>query len=331
MMPMNTPVRILFFGSTTDSVIVLDAISRLPPDQFVIAGVVTQPARPVGRTQTITPTPVETWAKDHAISVLSFESDSTKPWLYRDESQVIDALQPIGADILISASYGQKIPTETITHARFGGINVHPSLLPRWRGADPVPWAIMTGDHQTGVTVTTLSQSFDDGEILAQETCPITPHDTSDPLRTRLFERGATLLIDVLKTKLLSLRAGGEANPKGLPRHSVPRKDNLPYARKFTRQDGYEEWHSFWDAVTTGVDAERVDRKFRALSPWPGLWTILPKDSTAAEKRVKILSMHLQPKKQDDPARLVVESVQLEGKKPVDWKQFCDAYNQKTS
>jgi len=299
------PVKVLFFGSTTDSVIVLEKLS-----QYEIAAVVTQPSRPVGREKIITATPVEQWAKKRNIPVLTFPTHPEKPWLFADEQRVIDALQPIQADLLISASYGVKIPWKTIEHARYGWINIHPSILPRWRGADPVPWAILSGDRQTGVSVVTLSQDFDKGVILAQKKVPVLPTDTSDPLRTKLFAIGADILIEILKKK---------SYIHAHVRASVGEKQ--PYARKFKREDGFEDWDTIEKAMTEGADADRLERKFRALHPWPGLWTRLRQGfGGQAEKRLKILKLHL------DKGMLVLDKVQLEGKQPVPWQQFAKAY-----
>lgn len=312
---MSSHKTILFFGTTDDSVIVLEKLASTK--NVTIAAVVTQPPRPIGRDQIITPTPVETWAKAHTIAVLSFDSDPEKPWLYKNEQQVIDALQPTTPDVLISASYGQKIPWDTICAAPFGGINVHPSILPHWRGADPVPWAIMQGDHQIGVTVVTLSQTFDEGKILAQEKIPLTPEDTSDPLRTKLFTIGADLLADALP--LVFTR---KIKPKDM--HMPDPKP--PYARKFTRDDGFEPWDRLNQSITEGTDADRIDRKFRALDPWPGVWTKIyisennETNKTTIEKRLKILKLHLSNRK------IIIDEVQLEGKKPTTWEQFNSAY-----
>ena len=120
-------MKVILFGSTSDSVLILEKL------RVHVCAVVTQPARPVGRNQVLTPTPVETWGKAHGIPVLSFPSDPSKPWLYANENQVIDTLEPLKADVLVSACYGQKIPWEAIKKVRFGGLNVHPSILPRWR------------------------------------------------------------------------------------------------------------------------------------------------------------------------------------------------------
>ncbi len=263
-------MNVIFFGSTSDSVLVLEKLSG-------VVAVVTQPPKPIGRKQIITPTPVQIWAKSHNISTTTATARS-----------------PFKPDLLISASYGEKIPFEYITHARFGGLNVHPSLLPRWRGGDPVPWAIMTGDHQIGVTVVTLSEQFDQGKIIAQKKIPIAPHDTSGPLRTHLFQLGAELLVESLPDYLSGENKGVEQKIK-----------NEPYARRFTRDDGFEPW----DTLINTKEAVRIQTKFRALHPWPGLWT------TFHEKRLKVLGFDRTP-----------TQVQLEGKTPVSWEEFTKAY-----
>ncbi len=296
-------MKILFFGSTSDSVIIVKALAHLPDHEIVAA--VTQPPRPIGRNQTITPTPVALWAQEYSIPVLSFPSNKEKPWLYEDESTVVDTLAPFQADLLVSASYGQLIPTKTITDAPYHGLNVHPSILPRWRGADPVPWAIMTGDHQTGVTVVTLSADFDQGKIIAQKKVAITPEDTSDPLRTKLFELGAALLCDVIPEYV-----SGEI--KGI----LQDKSQTPYARRLTRDDGFVPRETLQTAQTDANVAAGLDRKFRALLPWPGLWTMLP----IPAKRLKILACKLTTN------GLTLETVQLEGKNPVSYDEFARAY-----
>lgn len=293
----------LFFGSTDDSVIVLEKIAGIK--NMAIAAVVTQPPKPIGRDQILTPTPVEAWAKEHHIAFLSFATSTEKSWQYHNPQQVVDTLQPIQADLIISASYGQMIPAETITSAKYGGLNVHPSILPRWRGGDPVPWAIMTGDHQIGVTVVALSPTFDTGEIYAQEKIPLLPTDSSDPLRTKLFSIGADLLATLLPEYLR-----GKAKP--LPVHKETEKP--PYAKRFTRENGFEAWESIMAAINNGIDTDRIERKYRALHPWPGLW------STVNGKRLKILALHI------DNGKLVPTEVQMEGKKPVPWTQFQTAH-----
>ncbi len=302
---MNT-VSVLFFGSTADSVIVLESLAglRVPALAVSIAAVVTQPPRPVGRKRILTRTPVEEWATAHGIPCLSFPAADDKPWLFKDEQTVIDTLEAVHADLIVSASFGQKIPAKTISDARYGGLNIHPSVLPRWRGGDPVPWAILTGDRQTGVTVVSLSERFDEGLIYAQEKVPITGKDVSAPLRTRLFRMGAVLLNGILPDYV----AG---KTRGVKQHGHA---DEPRATRLSRELGYEPWETVTAAMTDTAEAGRIERKWRAFHPWPGLWT------TLHGKRVKLLDVRLVH------GRLVPVTVQMEGKQQVSWEQFGSAY-----
>lgn len=301
-------MNVVFFGSTDESLIVLQKIYELRFTNYElnISAVVTQPPRPVGRHQELMPTPVEVWAKKHNISVLSFPTDKKTPWLYENEHDVIDTISTFTPDLLVSASYGQKIPTQTINNAKYGGLNVHPSLLPRWRGADPAPWAILSGDHQTGVTIVTIAEKFDEGKIIAQKKIPILPTDTAKDLYPKLFTLGAELLTDNLADYV-------DGKNKGTPQGKSP----TPYARRLTKQDGFVSWDDIKQAIE-GKGAIEIDRKFRALDPWPGVWTMVTIDNQ--QKRLKILKTHLYENK------IVIDDVQLEGKTPVPFQQFIKAY-----
>lgn len=345
-------IKIIFFGSTADSVLVLEKLFTFHFSLFTsrISAVVTQPPRPVGRKQILTPTPVELWAREHGITVLSFPTNREKPWEYEDNWAVIDALMPCKADFLVSACYGQKIPWESIQSARLGGLNVHPSILPHWRGADPVPWAILAGDHQSGVTVVTLAEEFDDGRIIAQKKVPIEDADMSDALRTKLFTIGADLLMEILPEFLV----------KTYTTHHPRLPDGqasliTPYARRLCRDDGFLSWDLLkaamdgapistiqqYTTITIVKDYLRfqndwakekslgviLERFFRALVPWPGIWTeIVTKDKEQetgnTKKRLKILACHLSP----DACYLIIDTVQLEGKNPVAWAEFTKGY-----
>ena len=320
-------IKTLFFGSTSDSVIVLTKLYHLASRiyKLQISAVVTQPPHPVGRRGVLTPTPVETWARKHTIPVLSFPTNTEKPWLYENKQTVIDALQPFKADLLVSASYGQKISAETIQSAKYGGLNIHPSILPQWRGGDPVPWAILAGDHQIGVSVVTLAEKFDEGKILAQKKIPLPPDALPDPLRTELFTIGADLLAENLPSLL---DHPNRSSQKLSTIHYPLSTPAPPYARRFTRDDGFEPWETITDAMTTGKDTNRLERKLRALTPWPGMWTKVEckmqnvKCKMIEGKRLKILSCHISR----ITSLLELDSVQLEGKKPVPFVQFQKAY-----
>lgn len=344
-------IKILFFGSTTDSVIVLEKLFNFRPKsdiRILISGIVTQPPRPVGRKQVLTPTPVETWAKEHRIPVLSFPNSPDRPYLFADEQTVIDTLSPTMSHLIISASFGQKIPTATLKSAKFGGLNVHPSLLPHWRGADPVPWAILSGDRQTGVTIVTLEEKFDAGKIMGQKKIPILKTDFSDPLRTKLFSLGAELLVRVLPDYLSGKTAGSPQHPTSDIRHPI----SGIYARRLTRDDGFIPWDLIKKA-SEGFDVPlsdrppilsfdichltfAIERAWRALSPWPGIWTEIEisdkpaspvgRQKVTSRKRLKIISLHLSLVTSHLSPLLILDSVQLEGKKPVPFVTFRNAY-----
>jgi methionyl-tRNA formyltransferase len=331
---MNNKINIIFFGSTADSVIVCDALHHHSEKLGItIRAVVTQPPKPVGRKQVITPTPVEMWAKTHTVTCLTFETQKDKPWRYEDEGKVTETLSTELPDLVISASYGQKIPEVLIDKARFGGINVHPSLLPRWRGTDPIPWTILAGDAQTGVTIVTLSKKFDVGKILAQQKIPVPQTETPEKIRTRLFTLGATLLVDILPDYCAGKHMGNPQN-----------EAHATYARRLSKDDGYIPWNTVVDAMqgnpiekhaypgilsTTNTHLpEAISRAVRALSPWPGVWSIISMNNEEGimnknmEKRIKILGVHI------SNDTLVIDTVQLEGKKPTPFTAFADAYGQ---
>jgi methionyl-tRNA formyltransferase len=359
----NVPImKIIFFGSTSDSVLVLKRLYEysIQNTEYRIVAVVTQPAKPVGRDKIVTETPVAVWANEQAIPVLSFQNNAEKSWLYENEQQVIDTLQPFQADILFSASYGQKIPTATIQSANYGGLNVHPSILPRWRGADPVPWAILMGDAQIGVSIVTIADTFDAGIVVAQKKIPLLPTDFSDPVRTNLFSVGASLLLEKLPDYVAHMP---ELSHIGKPQDPAV----STYARRFVRNDGYTPWEFIGSAIhgnplseetnyphdahgnklwyklsrlSSVTPAILIDRMFRALHPWPGVWTevnltrFASNDSRLSNKtRMKILDLHLEritddrkSKIENLESKLIIDTVQLEGKKPVSFAQFAEAY-----
>jgi methionyl-tRNA formyltransferase len=297
-------MKILFFGSTADSVLVLDALYKAG---YTLCAVVTQPKKPIGRQHVLTKTPTEDWANNHAISVVSFASKE-KTVFYEDEDAVINTLSTFKADILISASYGQKIPTKTISDAPYGGLNVHPSLLPRWRGADPIPWQIMAADRHSGVTIVTLTENMDEGKIIAQKKIPLSGKEEREDLRRTLFTLGANLLVATLPKYLAGTIKGKQQDPT-----------HATFARRLSREDGFFDWNVIQNAMA-GKNPKQIERAVRAYSPWPGVWTMLPN-----KKRMKILAAHIH----DDA--LILDKVQIEGKTPQQFLKIaqhilCNAF-----
>lgn len=274
-------LRIVFFGSFQDySTIVLAALA----DKFDITAVVTTAPKSQGRHMELVPTKVAVYAHHHGLKLYELDNLDELPK---------DIARP---DFLVVAGYGKLVPHVWLEFPRIMPINMHPSLLPQYRGAFPAEWAILRGEKHTGVTLITLSAAFDTGEILVQKNFPIESTDTKDSLYVNLYKAGGALLIDALP-KIATGAIAPQPQPVG----------SYFYARRLTRDDGYITWDEFISAVY-GNQTE-LDRKIRALSPWPGVWT-----KTAQGKRLKIIS--LQP----------TCMVQLEGKKPVSFEQFSSVY-----
>lgn len=312
-------MNIILFGSTEDSVIVAKTLHT----KYPISCVVTQPEKPVGRKKTITKTPLELWAKEQKIPCMTFRQDEEHPWQYKQEEEVTNSLSSFKPDLFVTACYGQKLPTSTLALPTYGSLNIHPSLLPRWRGADPVPWTILAGDAQTGVTISLVTDTFDSGNIVAVKKIPVPTHDTPDTIRTALFTLGAELLVETIPEYI-----------KGSIKPTPQKTEDVLVARKLTRDDGYIPW----DVVRSAMKGDDVHREHRhcllqeiqeplgtalirlhrALTPWPGIWTKIP--MSGGEKRVKLLSLYQQNN------TVLIETLQLAGKNPVSWKTFVDAY-----
>lgn len=313
-------MNIIFFGSTEDSLIV----AKVLHEKYPLSAVVTQPEKPVGRDKTITKTPLEHWGIEQKLPCLTFPADEEQGWKFKHDDDVTNSLATFKPDLFVTACYGQKLPTSTLALPTYGSLNIHPSILPRWRGADPVPWTIIAGDAQTGVTISVITDTFDSGDIVAQKKIPVTDHMLPDTLRTTLFTLGAQLLIELLPTYI-----------KG---NSIPvpqKKEDVLVARKLTRQDGFISFTLVQKAIE-GHDVPRDERLgtllveileplpqafvrlLRALTPWPGVWTTISIGGT--DKRLKLLNFAVRD------GKLRITTVQLEGKNPVDWDTFQTAY-----
>lgn len=253
-------MRILFFGTSAFAVPTLDALHDAAPRHEIIA-VVTQPDRPSGRGNKIAPSPVKARATELGYSVLQPEKVRRKPF-----PAEVAAMNP---DVLVVVSFGQIIPQSILDVPRFGGVNVHGSLLPRWRGAAPIHWAILSGDSETGVATMNMEATLDTGAVYLEARTPIGSNDTVETLEPRLSALGAPLLVETLDR----LDAGTiSATPQS--------EAGMTYAYPVTRETG------LLDAASE--TAATMERKVRALSPRPGVWVAL------ADKPVKVLAARVQ-------------------------------------
>ena len=237
---MATPVRTLFFGSGS---VALPALSRLLESDLVeLDSVITAPPRPAGRKGALTPTPVADRAAEHDLPIRT-------PASLRDLA-VLDELRATEARLIVLADYGRIIPAAVLALPAHGALNIHPSLLPRHRGAAPVVGAILAGDEVTGVTVMRMDEGLDTGPILAQAEVALDGTEVTPELEARLAELGAELLLEHLPAWL----AGAlEARPQP--------DEGATLTRMLQREDG---------RLDPTRSAAELERQVRAFQPWPG-------------------------------------------------------------
>lgn len=233
--------------------VVLGVLAR--DGRWEIAGVVVQPDKPVGRGMRVQAPPVKQEAEALGLRVL-------QPARARDPG-FVEALTALAPDVVVVAAYGQILPVQVLAVPRFGCLNVHTSILPRWRGAAPITWAILEGDVEAGVTIMRMDAGLDTGDMLAVERTPIRPDDTGQTLHDRLAVLGAELMRRVLPEWL-----SGTLTPVPQP------ADGATYARKLVKEDGRMDW---------AQSVARLDRQVRALNPWPGAFTTMPVEGGAVE------------------------------------------------
>ena len=233
---------VVFFGTPQFAV---PTLRRLLDSPYSVAGVITQPDRPRGRGQKITHAPVKALALERGIPV--YQPDRLKP------PEVADTLRAWHPDLGVVAAYGRIIPEHLLTIPRFGMINVHASLLPKYRGAAPVHRAVMSGDEHTGVTIMRVVKELDAGGMFAKVTRPIRPDETSDVVETALADMGAELLVTVV-----------DQLASGTAREELQDETQATYAPRLTKEEGLIDW-------TQGASA--IHNRVRGLYPWPHAYT----------------------------------------------------------
>ena len=238
-----TPLRLVFMGAPAYAVPALDALIG---SAHSVVAVYTQPPRAAERGRRVRPTPVAVRAEATGIPVRT--PSSLKP----AEAQA--AFAALGADLAVTIAYGLILPPAVLAAPRLGCINAHASLLPRWRGAAPIQWAIMAGDEETGVTIMRMDEGLDTGPILTAEAVPIGPETTSGTLHDTLAALSATLTVAAID----ALAAG--------PLSETPQPaDGATYARKIKKHEAAIDWR---------LPAAGIERTVRAFAPAPCAWFV---------------------------------------------------------
>jgi len=237
----STSLRIIFAGTPDFAARHLDALLS---SGHQVVGVFTQPDRPAGRGKKLMPSPVKVLAEEHGLPV--FQPASLRP----QENQQLVA--DLNADVMVVVAYGLILPKAVLDMPRLGCINVHGSLLPRWRGAAPIQRSLWAGDADTGVTIMQMDVGLDTGDMLYKLSCPITDEDTSATLYDKLAELGPKGLIDTLQ-QLADNRVQPEVQDAAL----------VTYAEKLTKEEARLDW---------SLPAAQLERCIRAFNPWPMSW-----------------------------------------------------------
>jgi methionyl-tRNA formyltransferase len=237
-------MRIAFLGTPEFAVPSLEALLRAGHE---LVAVVAQPDRPAGRGQALRAPATKVWAEAHGVAVL-------QPEKVRDGA-LAARLAAVRPDALAVAAYGRILGADLLSLAPYGAINVHGSLLPRWRGAAPIQWAVASGDRETGVTIMQMDVGLDTGDILLQRAAPIGPDDTAETLSERLADLGGAALVEALD---------------GLARGTiVPVRQDAALAtaaRILEKEDGRVDWSR---------PAREIAARLRGFTPWPGAFTTL--------------------------------------------------------
>lgn len=279
-----------------------------------VAGVVTQPDKPQGRSKSLVPTAVKAAALNHGLHVY-------QPTRIRNE-EAIAAIRQMKPDVIVVVAFGQIIPKEILEMAPFGCLNVHASLLPLYRGAAPIQWAVLNGEKESGVTIMRMDEGLDTGDMISKVVIPLDEKETSESLFDKLAEAGAKLLVETLPW----VENGTAVYEK------QPEESPTAYAGMIKKQMGQIDW---------SCSAVEIERLVRGMNSWPSAYTKLD------GKTLKIWSSHVEDAEQMGEAGkiiradksgicvqtgkgvLCVEELQLEGKKRMTADAFLRGYTMK--
>jgi methionyl-tRNA formyltransferase len=262
-------LRIVYFGTPQFAV---PTLRRLLASRHAVCGVITQPDRARGRGQRVQPTPVKALALEHGVPV-------PQPERLRDGA-VLDTLRAWAPDLGVVVAYGRLIPEELLAIPTLGMINVHASLLPRYRGAAPIQRAVIDGERETGVTIMRVVKALDAGDMLATTRRAVGPDETSETVERDLAELGAALLVTVVDQLAQGPIAGEPQDPS-----------RVTYASRLTKTEGAIDWT---------LPAAAIHNRVRGLSPWPHAYTYLD------DHRLIVLATGVGPERSAEPPGTIV-------------------------
>jgi len=274
----NVPkIRIVFMGTPEFASHILEALIK---EKYNIVTVLTKPDKAVGRKQEETQSAVKKIAEQYTLPLLQPE---------RFDEQTIESIKALQPDLIIVVAYGKILPKTVLSIPGFGCINVHASLLPKWRGASPIQNALLAGETETGSTVMLMDEGMDTGNILTQRKITIDPNDTRESLSIRLTEMSKELLLETL--------------PKFIQRTitATPQKnDEATLCQLIEREDGHIMWTD---------SAESIFNRYRALYPWPGIFSFLKKDGALLRLKLHQITYQKQSPQIHYPVGQIFETV----------------------
>jgi len=304
--------KIIFMGTSDFAKGILESIVG---EKYQVLAVFTQPDKKAGRKQEIKIGPVKEFAEKQKILVF-------QPAKLAEET--IEKIKGMNPDLIIVAAYGKIIPKEILAVPKYKSINIHPSMIPKFRGPSPIQNAILSGEKETGITIMLMDEKTDHGDILAQAKVQIYPDENTEDLSKKIIPLSTKLLLETI--------------PRWIEGKIKPQKQDdskATYCQLIEREDG----HIFWNET-----ANEIYDKFRALFPWPGIFSVWEKDGNIARlKLVKIKIQEKDPEKKYEIGEIfrlnpkeigvktakgvvIIEEVQFEGKNPIKINEFLNGY-----
>lgn len=286
-------MKIVFFGSSKYSTIAEEAVFK----KFELALVVTFPDRSISRKKIPTPNPVKNFALKNNIPVIETE---------KIDKKTVEQIKKCRSDFFVVADYGLILPKELLNLPRYAPLNIHHSLLPKYRGSSPAPTVILNGEKVSGVTIIKMSKQVDAGNILVQKEYKLKKNETTDSLLIMLNTLGAEILIPVIENYYTIKLVKQDAS-------------KATFTKRMSKKDGFIN-------IKNPPSKEKLDRMIRAYHPWPGVWTVIQM-STANKKLLTTKRLGVSGKKLEVRIKFLPEKkIQVEGKKPMSYKDFLNGY-----